>query len=290
MDFTEKDTLIRAITKDGFASLTVVSTREITERIAEIHAPSRTALAALGRTAAAVSIMGDALKKDGASVTAMLNGGGAIGQILAVADSSGNVRISVSRPQADLPLAPSGKLNVGGLVGTDGYLAVAKDFGTNEPYSGYVPLVSGEIGDDFAAYFAQSEQTGSAVGLGVLIGGDDRVIAAGGFVLTLLPSCPDPDLLATQLEQNLTAAGSVTDMLKIGGVNTIAERLLAGLSPRILETHPIRYECFCSRERTLKMLASLPKDDLISLNTGGKPLEVTCDFCDKVYTIALDEL
>ncbi|MDR1821313.1 MAG: Hsp33 family molecular chaperone HslO [Oscillospiraceae bacterium] len=290
MKSNEQDKLIRAISGDGYVSLTAVTTCAIAARICEIHAPSRTAAAALGRLASAASIMGEALKSEGASVTCVIDGKGPVGQLIAVADSAGNVRVSAKNPVADLPLAPNGKLNVGGLVGTDGFLSVVRDFGIGEPYTGYVPLVSGEIAEDFAAYFVQSEQVGSAVGLGVLIGGDDSVLASGGFLLSLLPGCPEPEKLAQRLEENIKNAGSVTEMLCSGGTDALVDRLLAGMSPRVLDTRDIFYKCTCSRERTLNMLASLPESDRAELKSGGETLEITCDFCDEVYLISPGEL
>ncbi|MDR0813549.1 MAG: Hsp33 family molecular chaperone HslO [Oscillospiraceae bacterium] len=290
MSIHEQDKLIRAISGDGYASLTAVTTRNITARIREIHASSRTATAALGRLAAAACIMGEALKAQGASVTCVIDGKGPVGQLIAVADSAGNVRVSAKNPTADLPLAPNGKLNVGGLVGTDGFLSVVRDFGVGEPYTGYVPLVSGEIAEDFAAYFVQSEQVGSAVGLGALIGGDETVLETGGFLLSLLPGCPEPDRLAERLEENIKNAVAVTEMLHSGGLDAVVSRLLSGMSPRVLEERDIFYKCSCSRERTLNMLSSLPEPDRAELRSSGETLEITCDFCDAVYYIAPNEL
>lgn len=172
------DQLIRAISKDGHIKATAVSTRALTERARQIHKALPVATAALGRTLAAVSMMGNALKEDGASVTLQIKGGGPLGTLLAVSDNQGNVRGTVDNPVVDLPLRPDGKLDVGAAVGHEGTLTVIRDLNMKEPYVGSVSLLGGEIAEDLAAYFVESEQIPTACGLGVLVDRDQSVLAA----------------------------------------------------------------------------------------------------------------
>ena len=181
------DQLIRAISKDGHIKATAVSTRALTERARQIHKALPVATAALGRTLAAVSMMGNALKEDGASVTLQIKGGGPLGTLLAVSDNQGNVRGTVDNPVVDLPLRPDGKLDVGAAVGHEGTLTVIRDLNMKEPYVGSVSLLGGEIAEDLAAYFVESEQIPTACGLGVLVDRDQSVLAAGGYLIQLLP-------------------------------------------------------------------------------------------------------
>ena len=181
------DQLIRAISKDGLVKAVAVSTRDLTERARQIHKTLPVATAALGRTLAAASMMGNALKEDGASVTLQIKGGGPLGTILAVSDNQGNVRGTVDNPAVDLPLRPDGKLDVGAAVGRDGTLTVIRDLNMKEPYVGSVGLLGGEIAEDLAAYFVESEQIPTACGLGVLVDRDQSVLTAGGYLIQLLP-------------------------------------------------------------------------------------------------------
>ena len=185
------DTLVRALAGEGNVKITAVSTKELTEHARRIHGTTAVATAALGRTLAAASMMGNALKEEKASLTVRINGGGPAGSILAVSDSAGNVRGYVQNPRAWAEPKESGKLNVGAIVGTDGMLTVMRDFGLGDPYVGSTQLVSGEIAEDFTRYFAESEQTPTAVALGVLVSkADGAVIAAGGYIVQLLPGAP----------------------------------------------------------------------------------------------------
>ena len=181
------DQLVRAITAGGAVKAVAVTTRELTERARNIQRSLPAATAALGRTLAAASMMGSALKEDAASLTLQIKGGGPLGTILAVSDPQGCVRGYVQNPQVDLPLRPDGKLDVGGAVGSGGTLTVIRDLGMGEPYTGSVELLSGEIAEDLAAYFAESEQVPTACALGVLVDRDQSVRAAGGYLIQLLP-------------------------------------------------------------------------------------------------------
>ena len=275
------DEIIRAISGDGGVSISVISSVNLTERARVIHGCTPVVTAALGRTLAAASMIGITLKKPGASLTVRLNGGGPAGTILVVSDNEGNVRGFVENPSADLPKSQSGKLNVGGVVGKDGMLSVIKDFAEKEPYTGAVRLVSGEIAEDFAAYFSVSEQIPSACALGVLVDRDRTVLAAGGYIVSLLPGATDE--LATAVESNVAKTGAVTNVLKHGGAEALLESVMSGLSPRILDRSPVGYRCTCTRERFLNALRSLDKSELSDMKAKGETVETLCQFCEAVY-------
>jgi molecular chaperone Hsp33 len=282
------DEIIRAVSGDGFISLTAISSRETAERARVIHGASPVATAALGRTMAAASMLGIALKAEGASVTVRINGGGPIGTIIAVSDCYGNARVWAASPGADLPLKQNGKLDVGGAVGKNGLLTVIKDLRGSEPYVGSVELASGEIAEDFTAYFAVSEQTPAACALGVLVDTDRAVLAAGGYIALLLPGAPEG--AAEKLEANITRAGAVTPLLCEGGSDLLVARALDGFGPRVLERLPVEYRCYCTRERVLEAVSGISGRDIAELREAGEPLEVTCQFCDAVYKIDANEI
>ena len=280
---------MRAIAGDGFIKITAVETTDIVERARQIHTLTPVATAALGRTMSAASILGEALKETDGSVTVRINGGGPLGSVVVVSDSMGNVRGYVQNGEIDLPLKPNGKLDVGGAVGTDGMLTIIRDMNMREPYVGSVQLVSGEIAEDFAAYFVESEQTPSACALGVLVDVDQSVIAAGGYIVQLLPGASDA--IAEGLERNIAASGAITSMLSSGmSLEDIINAVLSGYEPKILEQADIEYRCYCSRERVEAALASIGEEELAEIEKDGKPISVTCQFCDRVYTFDVDEV
>ena len=282
------DEIIRAVSKDGFIQISAVSTRDITERARNIHRTLPVATAALGRTMAAASILGHMLKDPKASVTVRISGGGPLGNILAVADSEGSVRGYVQNPCVDLPRKPNGKLDVGAAVGTNGTLTVIRDLNLKEPYIGSTQLVSGEIAEDFTRYFYDSEQTPSAVALGVLVGRDQSVVASGGYVASLLPGAPGGVIDA--LEQNVADTGAVTGVLENGDAEDLIRSVLRGFEPKLLERAPIEYRCYCSRDRVLTAVASIGEDELEDIRRKGEPIEVTCQFCDIIYMLTPGEI
>lgn len=282
------DKIVKAISGDGYITCIAVTSGELTERARNIHAASPVVTAALGRTLAAASMIGSTLKKPGASVTVRINGGGPSGSIIAVSDHEGFVRGYVANPAADLPLNAKRKLDVGGIVGTQGMLSVIRDFGETEPYSGSVELVSGEIAEDFAAYFAESEQIPTVCALGVLVDRDRSVLAAGGYIIQLLPGAPE-DVIG-KIEENVNRTGAVTDVLKTGGADRLLESVMTGFSPRILETCEIGYRCGCSRERVIAAVSGLDRREVDDIRRKGEPVEVTCQFCDAVYVFLPDEI
>lgn len=283
------DQLIRAISSDGRVKAVAVSTRDLTERARQIHKTLPVATAALGRALAAASMMGNALKEDGASVTLQIKGGGPLGTLLAVSDNQGNVRGTVDDPQVDLPLRPDGKLDVGAAVGQDGTLTVIRDLNMKEPYVGSVGLLGGEIAEDLAAYFVESEQIPTACGLGVLVDRDQSVLAAGGYLIQLLPGAGE-DTIA-KVEGSLMAAGAVTGLLRDDpDPEAMLRRALSDFDLEILEKSPIEYRCYCSRERMERALISLGAEELQSMIDEQGSADLTCRFCDNVQHFSKADL
>ena len=283
------DQLIRAISSDGRVKAVAVSTRDLTERARQIHKTLPVATAALGRALAAASMMGNALKEDGASVTLQIKGGGPLGTLLAVSDNQGNVRGTVDAPQVDLPLRRDGKLDVGAAVGQDGTLTVIRDLNMKEPYVGSVGLLGGEIAEDLAAYFVESEQIPTACGLGVLVDRDQSVLAAGGYLIQLLPGAGE-DTIA-KVEGSLMAAGAVTGLLRDDpDPEAMLRRALSDFDLEILEKSPIEYRCYCSRERMERALISLGAEELQSMIDEQGSADLTCRFCDNVQHFSREDL
>lgn len=282
------DKIIRAMSADGMVKISAVSTKNLTERARNIHKSLPVVTAALGRLLAATSMMGNMLKYEKGSVTIRVNGGGPIGSLIAVSDYEGNVRGYVQNPNVELPKRPDGKLNVGGAVGRDGLITVTKDIGMREPYNGSAQLISGEIAEDVAAYYVESEQVGAACGLGVLVDTDQSVLASGGYIVELLPGAPDDAI--TKLEANIKELGAVTSSLGEQEPIRLVEGVLMGLNPEILEEGSVEYRCYCTRERVLEALRSTGKEALSEMANSGEEIEVSCQFCDKVEKFKSEEI
>ena len=283
------DQLVRAISKDGFVKATAVSTRELTERARQIHKTLPVATAALGRALAAGSMMGNALKMDGASITLQIKGGGPLGTLLVVSDEQGNVRGYVQNPQVDIPLRPDGKLDVGTAVGCDGTLTVIRDLKMKDPYVGSVALLGGEIAEDVAQYYVESEQIPTACGLGVLVERDQSVRAAGGYLIQLMPGASE-DVIA-MVEGGIMAAGNVTALLdEDSDPESLLRRVMSDFELEILEKSDIEYRCYCSRERMERALISLGRDELESLLREQGSIEMACQFCDQVRHFSAQQL
>lgn len=283
------DKIVRAISTDGFVKATAVSTRNLTERARNIHHTLPVATAALGRALAAASMMGNALKEDGASVSLQFRGGGPLGTVLVVSDNEGNVRGTVDHPETDLPLRADGKLDVGGAVGHEGTVTVIRDLNMKQPYVGSVGLMGGEIAEDLAAYFVESEQIPTACGLGVLVDRDQSVRTAGGYLIQILPGAGED--VISRVEGSLLAAGAVTALLE--KYPDPAELLRAALSDfklELLEESPVEYRCTCSKERMERALISMGAAELRSLIDEQGGAELTCRFCDRVQTFTRTEL
>lgn len=283
------DRLVRAISKDGFVKAVAVSTRDLTERARQIHKTLPVGTAALGRTLAAASMMGNALKDGGSSLTLQIKGDGPLGKILAVSDNEGNVRGTIDNPSVDIPLRSDGKLDVGAAVGCDGMLTVIRDLNMKEPYVGSVGLLGGEIAEDLAAYFVESEQIPTACGLGVLVDRDQSVLTAGGYLIQLLPGASDD--VITMVEGGIYAAGPVTELLKEDDdPESLLRRVMSDFELEILETMPIEYRCYCSRERMERALISLGPEELQKLIEEQGDAELTCRFCDNVQKFTKEQM
>ena len=282
------DKIIRALAGDGNIKMSVITAKDTVERARQIHSLSPTASAALGRTVCAASLMGEMMKEDDGSLTIRVNGGGPIGSVVAVSDSSGNVRGYVENPGLELPLRSDGKLDVGGAVGREGMLTVSRDIGLREPYIGSTELVSGEIAEDLSSYLLSSEQIPSACGLGVLVDTDRSIKAAGGFIVQLLPFAPEE--LIEKLEDNIFFMDQLTTILAEDGIEEVFRQVLKGLDYQILSENEMEYRCYCSRERVEEAVSCIEKAELEDMAAEGREISVSCQFCDAEYVFTPDEL
>jgi len=281
--------LTRAITTDGAILATVLNSTDMCQRAHEIHGSSATATAAMGRLITASSMMGAALKNDNDTITLRISGKGPAGAVIAVSDAFGNAKVTIGNPYADLPPNSKGKLDVGGIVGTDGFLSVIRDSGEGEPQTGYSPIVSGEIGDDITYFFANSEQVPTVCALGVLVDTDLSVAAAGGYLLQLLPGADDETI--DKLEKVMPTVAPVSTLVHEGLSNKeILDRALEGFEYEIIEDREVEYRCDCSRERVERVLISLGYDELIRLSTEQDTTSVECHFCEKIYDFSAKEV
>jgi len=281
------DYLIRATGFGGHVRAFAARTTEIVEEMRRRHDMWNTATAAAGRTLTATLMMG-AMLKGNESLSVKIKGGGPIGQIVAEANAHGEGVAYVTNPHVHFELNEKGKLDVARAVGTDGFLYVVKDLGLKEPYQGSSPIVSGEIGEDFTYYFATSEQTPSAVGVGVLVNPEDRaVLAAGGFILQLLPETPEE--VIEKLEKRLGQLPPVSRMI---GEGLSPEEILARVmeEPKILSRTDIRFRCTCSESKVMRALVSLGREELQNLIQERGEAEVHCHFCNERYHFEKDEL
>ena len=281
--------LTRALSVDGSVMAMAIDSTDIAGRIEQIHKTSAVVTAATGRLATAASMMGCLLKGENDTLTLRLSGGGPVGSIIAVADSTGSVKAYPANPVVELPLNDKGKLDVAGAVGTDGYLSVIRDLGLKEPYIGQTPIVSGEIAEDITNYYAVSEQVPTVCALGVLVNPDLTVKAAGGFLVQLLPFA-DEKAIET-IEQNINGIKPVSTMIDEGMTPPdICKLLLSGLQPEILEERIPVYRCDCSKERVERALLSMGREQLNELIKEDHGTEVCCHFCEKKYRDTEDEL
>ena len=284
-----RDEIVRAITGDGYVKAVAVSGRDLVERARNIHTTLPVATAALGRALLGASMMGDMLKAEDGSVTLQIKGGGPLGTILAVSDCDGNVRGYVQNPHVELMEIEPGKLNVGAAVGETGTLTVIKDIGLKEPYIGSIGMFTGEIADDLAMYFVESEQIPTACALGVLVGTDQSVTSAGGYIIQLLPGATEE--IITQIEAGVRKLGPVSRALE-GGMNAedLIKAVLADFEVTILEKRPVEYRCYCSEDRVTRALISMGREELTSLIEEQGEADLTCQFCDKVYHYSKEDL
>ncbi|MBO5917164.1 MAG: Hsp33 family molecular chaperone HslO [Oscillospiraceae bacterium] len=284
-----RDEIVRAITGDGLIQAAAVTGRAFVERARNIHTTTPVATAALGRALLGASLMGDALKAENGSLTLQIKGGGPIGTVLAVSDSHGNVRGYVSQPHLELMEIEPGKLDVGKAVGETGTLTVIKDLNMKEPYVGSIGMFTGEIADDLAMYFVESEQIPTACALGVLVDTDQSVAAAGGYLIQLLPGA-SMDMIE-KIEAGVRRVGSVTKALT-GGLDAagLLREVLSDFELEVLDTHPVEYRCYCSRERVERALISMGRKELDEMIREQGQADLTCQFCDNIYHFTQEEL
>ncbi|NEW09571.1 Hsp33 family molecular chaperone HslO [Paenibacillus sp. SYP-B3998] len=280
------DYLIRGIALEGRVRAFAVQTTSITEELSRRHQTTPTATAALGRTVAAGLLIGAMLKGE-EHLIIQVKGDGPIGQIVVDANAKGEVRGYVDNPLVNPPLKENGKLDVSAAVGTEGFLYITKDLGMKEPYKGSVPLVSGELAEDFTYYFAKSEQTPSAVALGVLVDKDHSILASGGFVIQLLPGLTNDEIVV--IEDMLASLPSFTSMLD-GGLSL--EEILQTVLPsvEIMDQMDVVFRCKCSRDRVETTLISLGKAELQEIHDDDGFAEVVCHFCNEAYRYDREDL
>ena len=268
----------------GYAARSTNLVRTLQER----HDTWPVASAALGRVATMGAIMTVGLKRDDHQVTIQVRGNGPLGNILVVATGRGDVRGMVDEPHVELELNAYGKLNVGTAVGCEGSLYVTKDLGLKEPYRGSVPLVSGEIGEDFTYYYAVSEQTPSAVSVGVLVDRDFSVISAGGILVQALPDVEEEELRA--LEDAMARLPNVSSLIRDGATPEDLLRMACGPNLQVLDQKPVQFQCTCSKERLGRVLLSLGRDELKKLADEQETTELVCHFCLTKYHFTREEV
>lgn len=283
--------LIRCITSDGLVMATALDSTDIVAKAESLHKSSAVVTAALGRLLTATSMMGNALKGEDNTITVKIDGNGPSGALIAVADSTGDVRGYAVNPVVEIPLKENGKLDVCGAVGTQGTLYVIKDLGLKEPYNGFVPISTGEIAEDIAAYYAISEQIPTVCALGVLVNPDLTVRVAGGYIIQLLPAAHGYEEVISKLEKNIKVMKPITTLLDEGKtIEEIVKIALQGFEVEVLSEQEASYKCNCSRERFESALKSLNREELESMADEMEKAETVCQFCGSVYTFTKNEI
>lgn len=274
--------ILRAIDESETIKISAAITTDVVEESAKIHKLSKTTSAALGRVLTAAAIIGSWQKNEKDSITLSINGNGPAGKIVATCKNDGYVKGYVTNPGADLPTREAdGKIDVAGIVG-EGNLTLVMDTGMKKPYTGTVNLTTGEIAEDLAVYFLQSDQVPSAVGLGVLVDVDYSIKAAGGFIIQLMPDATEEQI--SKLEENLKGLPSVTSILdEYHDAEKLIEILMKDIDFKILEKREITYKCNCSREKVEDAIVSVGPKEIEEILREDKKAEVSCYFCDKVY-------
>lgn len=284
-----QDKLTKFLAYNGKIAITCIQTTELVEKARKIHDLSPVVTAAFGRLLTMATMMGAEMKNSKDVLTIQLKADGPIGMMLVTANNFPRVKGYVSNPIVDLPLNEFGKLDVGGAVGTNGYLNIIKDIGLKEPYVGISPLVSGEIAQDFAQYFAQSEQKQTAVALGVLVD-KNGVKRSGGYMISPMPDATEEEIC--QVEKSIFEAGAISRMLEQGmDLKQIAEKVTGDKNVKVIEDYRIPiYECDCSKEHMADGLASLGKEELEDIIEKDGQAELICHFCNKKYLFEKKDL
>lgn len=284
------DRILRCITSDGSLMAAAIDSSDLVYTAQKLHKLTKTSCAALGRLLTGASVMGSMLKSSDATLTLKVNGGGPLGNLVAISDSYGNVRGYVDRPQVDLPLKPNGKIDVGTAVGAVGRIAVMRDMGSGDPYIGQVELASGEIAEDITNYYAISEQIPTVCALGVLVnkaGGE--TLLAGGLLIQALPGADDNAL--QRLEENISHMDSVTTMLAKGTQpEEICKTALEGFQIEKLDEFRVHYACNCSKEKFARAMLTIGADELrdLPLDESGR-VETICQYCNRKYYFTEEE-
>lgn len=284
------DKIIRCITSDGAIMASAIDSTDIVYKASKIHRTSPVASAALGRLLSATSMMGAMLKCRDASINLRVAGDGPLGAVIAVADSFGNVKGYVSNASCPSTHYENGKLNVSQAVGKNGVLNVMRDLGTGEPYIGQIELASGEIAEDIAAYYAQSEQIPTVCALGVLIDKESaQVMLSGGLLIQLLPGADDDTI--TKLEENISKLDSVTTMLA-KGMSTLdmCKQALSGFEVEVLDEFEVKYVCGCSKDKIASLIESMPKEEIEQMILEDHGAKASCHFCNKTFEFSESEL
>ena len=282
------DYLVKALAYNGQVRAYATKTTETISEAQRRHGTWPTASAALGRAMTATVMMGAMLKGEN-KLTVKVDGGGPIGVILVDSNAKGEVRGYVTNPQTHFDLNKFGKLDVARAVGTNGTLSVVKDIGMREHFSGQTEIVSGELGEDFTYYLVSSEQVPSAVGVGVLVNPDNSILAAGGFIIQLLPGTDDETI--TEIEKKLTNMTPVSKLIERGlSPEELLEEILGKDNVKVLETMPVEFKCQCSKERFESAIISLGKDEIKEIIEEDGQAETSCHFCNASYTFTKHEL
>ncbi|KAA0781562.1 redox-regulated molecular chaperone HslO [Bacillus wiedmannii] len=283
-----KDYLVKALAFDGEVRAYSVRTTNTVSEAQRRHDTWRTASAALGRSLTAGTMMGAMLKGD-QKLTIKVEGNGPIGPILVDAHANGDVRGYVTNPHVDFEGTEQGKLRVYQAVGTEGFVTVIKDIGMREPFIGQSPIVSGELGEDFTYYFAVSEQTPSSVGVGVLVNGDDSILAAGGFILQIMPGAQEETI--SFIEDRLQKIPPVSTLIEQGlSPEELLYAVLGEDKVKVLEVMDVQFNCTCSRERIESVLISLGKTELEQIREEEEETEVHCHFCNERYKFSKEDI
>lgn len=283
-----KDKLITALLENASVRVIAISSKELVEKARQTHALSPTAIVALGRALSATSMMGAQLKNDKDKVSMIVDGGGPVGRILCTSQSDASVKGFVANPGQDVELNAKGEFDVGSLVGKNGFLRIIRDMGLKEPYTGMCELRSGEIADDLAQYYLQSEQQPSLVSLGLQIDKDGSVLTSGGIMIMPMPGCPDS--VIDKLEARVMFTTDISKQLEVFEIEDFVKALFRDMDCKIVSHYEPKYECECSKERIEHVLMTLGIEEIQKMIDEDKGTSITCHFCNTEYKFDINEL